>query len=304
MKKSIRAIDGVVFLDKPTGMTSRLAVFRVRRAFKAEKAGHTGSLDPLATGMLPICFGEATKFSDYLLGARKTYYVEAQLGICTDTGDAQGTILQQNNVDENALTQLDSQIEKFKGEIQQIPPMYSAVKFQGQALYKFARKGETIERQARRVTIYSIKRLPLTNATQFALEVYCSKGTYIRTLVEDIGNALGCGAHVTALRRLQVDNYSKEDMLSLDVLEQLAKYGKWLELEKLLLPITLLVDHLPKAVVNEEQSKRLCYGMSVKYDHPLPLGRVQLITDTGEFLGIGEMQENHYIGPKRMRREK
>ena len=298
--KLVRAISGLLLLDKPQGITSQRAVTKVKHAFQAEKAGHTGSLDPLATGMLPICLGEATKFSSYLFDASKTYYVVAQLGVRTDTGDAEGNIIEQKSVDAQMLAQLDTVIKKFQGVIQQIPPMYSAIKFQGQPLYKLARKGEVIERPPREVTIYNLTRCVVAEPTQFALEVTCSKGTYIRTLIEDIGNVLGCGAHVTVLRRLQVDNFRADKMLSLEDITALAEEGKLTELDALLFPSTTLVSHLPTLIVDEQQGNRLEQGMPIKVDTILAENCVQIITVAGSFLGIGEMRAEGLLAPKRL----
>lgn len=292
-----RAINGVIFLDKPSGITSHTAVKRIKRIFNAEKAGHTGSLDPLATGMLPICLGEATKYSDYLFNARKVYYVEAQLGIRTTTGDSQGDIIEQTPIPDNALARLESLLPQFTGEIEQIPPMYSAIKVQGQPLYKLARQGKAIPRAPRKITIDKISLEAIKNPTQFALTVTCSKGTYIRTLIEDLGNTLGCGAHVTVLRRTQVGDYNENQLITLETLSEIETQS---ERDQQLHPMNLLVDHLPKIILTTDQAHRIRQGMYIHLTTPQEQGRTQIITEVGEFLGIGEVQEGNLLAPKRL----
>lgn len=304
LKKNRRNISGVFFLDKPGGFTSQQALYRVKRAFRALKAGHTGSLDPLATGMLPVCFGEATKYADYLLSATKVYEVTAQLGTRTTTGDIDGKVLEQLPVTESQLEAVDDTIKSFLGSIIQIPPMYSAVKFQGTPLYVFARHGEEVERIPRETTIFSIERLESDQQDHIALRVSCSKGTYIRTLVEDMGNALGCGACVLRLRRTQVGDYTPEYMIPLDEVEKMAEQGDLSTLDSFLKPMTLLVDYLPIATVDKEGEQRIKYGMvspavfsSIDSDHD---NKFQIVTEAGEFLGIGQRNERGYLAPKRL----
>lgn len=300
--KSARSINGLLLVDKPQGFSSQKIVSKIKYLFKAEKAGHTGTLDPLATGMLPICLGEATKFSHYLLNAQKTYYVVAQLGVRTDTGDTEGEVIAESSVSTSMLQQLDETLKKFLGVIQQVPPMYSALKFQGQPLYKLARKGQIIERTPREVTIYSLQRIPVDNDTQFALEVTCSKGTYIRTLIEDIGNTLGCGAHVTVLRRLQVDNLSANNMITLSSIEALENEKDYAVMDKQLLPLTTLIEHLPSVKVSNQHGKRLLQGVTVPTELSILDSHVQIITESGIFLGIGEIQADGMLTPKRLMR--
>ena len=297
-----RHISGVILLDKPQGITSQQAVTRVKRAFQAIKGGHTGSLDPLATGMLPICLGEATKFADYLLSAKKTYTVIAQLGICTNTGDAEGEIINQHPVTPEHLQQIEHVLPQFQGTISQIPPMYSALKHQGKPLYRLARSGITIERPPRSVTIYDMQQLPHSISDQFALTVCCSKGTYIRSLIEDIGAALGCGAHVKELRRLAVDIYSCEQMISLDKIQSCATENFPEAVDKLLMPTTTLVHYLPKAIIAEDVVPRLQQGVTVSatFDN-LPEGEiVQVFSQHAVFLGIGKTVGNDKVAPKRL----
>ena len=223
VKRVRRQVNGVLVLDKPRGMSSNQALQKVRWLLNAEKAGHTGSLDPLATGVLPLCFGEATKFSQYLLDADKGYETLAQLGVTTTTGDAEGEVLERRPV---ALTaeQIEAALQEFRGPIQQIPPMYSALKKDGQPLYKLARAGEVVEREARSVTIARLELLAW-HGEQLRLAVDCSKGTYIRTLVEDLGQQLGCGAHVAELRRTQAGPFDLSQTVTLETLERLHGEG-------------------------------------------------------------------------------
>ncbi|WP_373820062.1 tRNA pseudouridine(55) synthase TruB, partial [Glaesserella sp.] len=220
-RKKGRDVHGVFLLDKPQGVSSNDIMQKVKRLFQANKAGHTGALDPLATGMLPICLGEATKFSQFLLDADKRYLVTAKLGERTDTSDADGQIVQTRDVsvtEQEILSALDS----FRGEIMQVPTMFSALKHQGKPLYEYARAGITIEREARPITIFELKFVEY-QVPYLTLEVHCSKGTYIRTLVDDLGESLGCGAHVVMLRRLSVANYPMDKMITIDDLQNLSE---------------------------------------------------------------------------------
>ena len=216
-----RAIDGVVLLDKPQGMTSNFALQKVRRLFAAQKAGHTGSLDPLATGVLPICLGEATKFSRYLLDADKGYYTTAKLGDIRTTSDSEGETVLLQAVPDYSDDQIQAVLDQFRGAIDQVPTMYSALKYQGRPLYEYARQGITVERSARPITIHKLELLA-RRQDELDLQVACSKGTYIRTLVEDIGQALGCGAHVSMLRRYQAGCFELADTVTFEQLEALA----------------------------------------------------------------------------------
>ena len=215
-----RLISGILLLDKPKGISSNQALQIAKQLFAANKVGHTGSLDPLATGLLPLCFGEATKFSQFLLNADKTYWVSARLGVKTNTGDAEGEIIQSRPINTDALEKLEAILASFCGTISQIPPMFSALKHKGKPLYKLARQGIVIERSPRTVQIHRLQLLDRVNENTVNLEIKCSKGTYIRTLIEDIGEALGCGAYVQELRRLGVANYLAEQMVSLEQLKE------------------------------------------------------------------------------------
>ena len=251
-------IDGVVLLDKPCGMTSQSAVTSVKRLLHADKAGHTGTLDPMATGLLPICLGEATKYSQDLLDADKKYQARLRFGIQTDTGDAQGQVIAEKStaeVTDNAMAKslIDGILPQFMGEIEQVPPMYSALKRDGKPLYEYARAGVEIERESRRITIYSITVLDVS-WPEIALEVHCSKGTYIRVLAEDIGHALGCGAHLIGLRRTMVGHLSLDRALTLDGICDMAPQ---------VLPVDALLQSLPELTVDDHQAKRLEMGQRV-----------------------------------------
>ncbi len=251
-------IDGVVLLDKPSGMSSQSAVTSVKRLLHAEKAGHTGTLDPMATGLLPVCLGEATKYSQDLLDADKAYLAQLRFGIQTDTGDAQGQIIAEKSTAEvvdnvMAKTLIDAILPHFIGDIQQVPPMYSALKRDGKPLYEYARSGIEIEREARRITIYSIKLLNVQWPV-IDIEVHCSKGTYIRVLAEDMGHALGCGAHLIGLRRTMVGHLSLAQSASLESLQHSAPQ---------ILPVDALLQTLPELTVDDIQAKRLEMGQRV-----------------------------------------
>lgn len=298
MSQNKRAIDGILLLDKPTGCSSNAALQRAKRLFQASKAGHTGSLDNLASGLLPICFGEATKISGFLLNADKVYTTVCALGATTTTGDAEGEIIATRPVENFNLAQIETVVHNFIGEIQQVPPMYSALKHQGQPLYKLARKGQTIERQARTVSIYAININAMTETT-LTLTVHCSKGTYIRTLVEDIGQVLGCGAHVTVLRRLQVGNY--QQMFNFEQLEHILMQEGMTALDRLLMPMSTALSHLPTIHLTTTQAQAIQYGQSIVNTDLSISGIVCLFTEIEQFLGIGEIvDEGQRIIPKRL----
>lgn len=288
-----REIDGILLVNKPLGSSSNHVLQKVKRRFNAKKAGHTGSLDPLATGMLPICFGEATKFSQYLLDSDKTYEVTVNLTGSTTTGDVEGEVLDNTPagaIHKIATQQLKDAIQSFVGEINQIPPMYSALKHKGQPLYKYARKGETIERKSRVVTIFSIKQLqdlPNDNG-EIKLVVHCSKGTYIRTLAEDIGRKLGCGAHTTRLHRTVVSPYQGSTMHTFEQLgigeEPSADFEK---LDALLLPMDSAISTLPKVMLDKTQTKQLSFGQPVHCDAKDEL--VRFYDEFDSFLGVGNV---------------
>lgn len=298
-KYKARHVHGVFLLDKPQGASSNQIMQQVKRLFQANKAGHTGALDPLATGMLPICLGEATKFSQYLLDSDKRYLVTAKLGERTDTSDAEGNVVQTRAVRVKTQEILTA-LEQFRGEIMQVPTMFSALKHQGKPLYEYARAGITVEREARPITIFELNFIDY-QAPYLTLEVHCSKGTYIRTLVDDLGEVLGCGAHVTMLRRLAVADYPKEAMMTLEALSDLSQKQDLALLDQHLLPIDSAIKTLPKLNLNQEQSKSIGFGQRVKFDNSQNLlGQVRLFSDENVFLGVGEVDKNNVIHPRRM----
>ena len=298
-RKRGRDIHGVFLLDKPQGMSSNDIMQKVKRIFQANKAGHTGALDPLATGMLPICLGEATKFSQFLLDADKRYLVTAKLGERTDTSDAEGQIVETRDVNVKTAEILTA-LERFRGNILQVPTIFSALKHNGKPLYEYARQGITVEREARPITIFELNFIEY-NAPYLTLEVHCSKGTYIRTLVDDLGEVLGCGAHVTMLRRTAVADYPTEKMLDWHALQSLAEQQDLSLLDALLLPMDTAVAKLPALTLNESQTQGIGFGQRVKFDNPNRLqGQVRLFSHENRFLGVAVIDENNVIRPQRL----
>ena len=298
-RKRGRDIHGVFLLDKPQGMSSNDIMQKVKRIFQANKAGHTGALDPLATGMLPICLGEATKFSQFLLDADKRYLVTAKLGERTDTSDAEGQIVETREV-KVKTPEILTALEQFRGDILQVPTMFSALKHNGKPLYEYARQGITVEREARPITIFELNFIQY-NAPYLTLEVHCSKGTYIRTLVDDLGEALGCGAHVTMLRRTAVADYPTEKMLDWHTLQSLAEQQDLSLLDALLLPMDTAVAKLPTLTLNESQAQGIRFGQRVKFNNPNSLqGLVRLFSHENRFLGVAVIDENNVIRPQRL----
>lgn len=294
-RRSWQRVDGVLLLNKPSGMTSNSALQNARRMVSAAKAGHTGTLDPLASGLLPLCFGEATKFSADLLEADKTYNAELLFGVTTDTGDAEGTVLQRRPV-EFGRCDLEAALMRFRGRISQIPPMYSALKRNGIPLYQLARQGIEVERKTREVTIYELRLLDFSgNACR--LHVSCSKGTYIRTLAEDIGNALTCGAHLTALRRVAIGPLSISDAVTLDQLSLLSEDDRasWL-----LAPDTLL-QSLPDVHLDDEAALRFSHGNPVNIAGNIKVaqGKCRVYGAT-RLLGLGEADGLGGVKPRRL----
>jgi len=301
-----RRLDGIVLLDKPRGLSSNQALQRVRRLFRAAKAGHTGSLDPLATGLLPICFGETTKIAGGLLGARKAYDTVARLGIQTDTDDADGQPLIECHVPDLSIDQIDAALRALTGHIQQRPPIYSALKRGGEPLYAKARRGETIDIEPRPVevhafTLHSAADLLDTlqgSPPQLRLRVECGSGTYVRALVRDLGNALGCGAHVAELRRLWVDPFRDMRMWTLDELRTLAERGEC-ALDACVLPTETGMLSWPRLEVTSATARRLSHGQQIAGHFPLR-GEVAIFDETGQALGLGEVNEHGTLQPKRM----
>lgn len=297
-RRQSRSVNGIILLDKPSQISSNMALQRVKRLFAARKAGHTGSLDPLASGMLPICLGEATKFSQFLLEADKRYNVTAKLGIKTTTGDAEGEVVQEKAVPTLSAEQLLQVLAKFRGEIQQVPSMYSALKHQGRPLYELARQGITVEREARTVTIHELKLLDQT-ADTFTLEIACSKGTYIRTLVEDIGELIACGAHVSNLRRLTAGAYAENEMITLPELERIAAEQDWQVLDAHLLPVDSALRAWPVVQISEAAAFYLMRGQPIISPAAPKEGMVRLLTPT-RFLGVGEILSDGRVAPRKL----
>ncbi len=300
-KNKGRNVSGVLLLDKPQGCSSNHILQKVKRLFDAAKAGHTGSLDPLATGMLPVCLGEATKISAFLLDSDKKYRFKCQLGVSTNTGDAEGEVI--DTQDASAISEQDilAVLPEFIGEIEQIPPMFSALKHNGERLYDLARKGIEVERKPRSITIYNIDYISLATDDQqriiLELEVECSKGTYVRTLAEDIAKKLDCCAHITALRRLSVGPYSGE-MITIDELIELAEDGQD-ALDACLQPIDSGVADWPDVHLGSDAAFYVRQGQPVLVPHAPTEGWVR-IYDQSHFLGLGEIQDDGLVAPRRM----
>lgn len=292
VKKTWKQVDGVLLLDKPIGLTSNTALQKARRLFSAAKGGHAGTLDPLATGLLPLCFGEATKFSADLLDADKTYEAELKLGVTTDSGDADGLVTSTSAVNVAEIDILNV-LPRFTGDIQQIPPMHSALKRDGRPLYELARKGIEVEREPRAVTIYQIDLLYFS-ADCLRLRVSCSKGTYIRVLAQDIGAVLGCGAHLTALRRTRVGELDLQQAVTLECLENLEEAGRMAHLQ----PVDALVHTLPVVTVDGESEQRFRHGNPVELPEGL-IGKIRVYAQ-GQLIGIGEPGRDGRLWPKRL----
>jgi tRNA pseudouridine55 synthase len=293
-----RDVNGILLLDKPSGMSSNAALQMVKRLFKASKAGHTGNLDPLATGLLPLCFGEATKISSFLLDSDKRYIGTCKLGVRTSTADSEGEVLETRPVGKITEQQVKEVLQRFIGQIEQIPPMYSAVKINGTPLYKLAREGKEIERKSRRVSIYEIKMLRL-KGDELEIDVHCSKGTYVRTLAEEIGAALGCGAHLSALRRTASGQFDLQQAVTLPELEHLAEDG-FEELDSLLLPPEEALSDWPMVNLSDNTAYYLQQGQAVQVPRAPTSGWVRLRRDDGKFLGIGQILEDGRVAPKRL----
>lgn len=294
-----RQLDGVLVLDKPAGCTSNEILQRVKRMYGADKAGHTGSLDPLATGVLPLCFGEATKFSQFLLDADKAYVVKAKWGEKTTTADADGEVIETCPTTGITRDTLAVVLPRFMGEIEQIPSMYSALKHQGQPLYKLARQGVEVERQARKVSIHQMDLLDC-DAQFFSLFVRCSKGTYIRNLVEDIAQAMGNLAHVVELRRTQAGAYRIEQAATLERLVAALESGGHKALDELLLPLGTSADHWPTLPLSEHTTFYLRNGHPVQVPGAPLQGWVKLVGPDQEFIGVGEILDDGKVAPRRL----
>ena len=293
-KKSLkREIDGVFLLNKPLGFSSNQALKKIQWLFNAKKAGHTGTLDPMASGLLPICIGEATKFSHRLLEANKTYIATIQLGVTTTTGDQEGEVVSQKDVVLKP-NQLEETLQKFTGDITQIPPMFSALKFEGKPLYEYARQGIEIERKSRQVTIYDIT-LKKIEESIVILEVSCSKGTYIRTLAEDIGHALGCGAYLKGLERTQTGNFQLSDALTIEAIEAMSMASR----EKTLLPVDALLEGLSSIQLTLTETEAIKKGQAIDFNGKND-NELRLYGISGQFLGVGQPDLQGRLFPKRL----
>ena len=297
MKQDKQNIHGIVLLDKATGMSSNQALQKVKLLFNAKKAGHTGSLDPLATGLLPICLGQATKISEYLLHSDKKYTTVIRLGETTDTLDSEGEVLQTKPVNVSD-SQLQAALSQFRGEIQQIPPMYSALKSQGQPLYKLARQGKVIERPARAMTVFDLQAERIDDL-HVQLQVHCSSGFYIRSLAHDLGQVLGCGAHVVKLRRTAVKQTGVDQALALDQLER-AKLESANFAEQVLLPIDSLISDMPVFTISDDQVLSLLHGKTTRADQNANSGLLRLYTARNRLFGIGQIDQSGLLKTSKM----
>jgi tRNA pseudouridine55 synthase len=297
-----RPVNGILVLDKPIGLSSNRALQVAKRLYFAAKAGHTGSLDPLATGVLPLCFGEATKFSQYLLDADKAYESTFTLGVATDTGDAEGESVATAEAGHLGEVDIERALEAFRGEIEQVPPMYSAIKQDGQPLYKLAREGVEVERKARRVVIKRLELRAFRPGDRPEADIYleCSKGTYVRSIAVDLGNALGCGAHVSALRRTMAGPFGLENSVSLTTLEALRNNGQTDEMDALLMPADIAVQGMPVVRLSESGGFYMRQGQPVMVPNAPCSGMVRVALESGEFLGVGEILDDGRVAPRRL----
>lgn len=293
-KRIKRAVSGVLLLDKPYGFSSNQALQKVKWLYQAQKAGHTGTLDPLATGVLPICLGEATKFAQHLTDENKTYVATVKFGVTTTTGDKEGDVVSQVDC-EISRAQIEQVLPQFMGEITQVPPMYSALKVNGKPLYEYARDGVELERKPRQVTIYALRVLGCADNSA-EIEVTCSKGTYIRTLGEDIGKALQAGAHLTALRRTATATYQIAHTVSIEALEQMTAEQR----DALLMPVDTAITALPKIELQDDAAYYFKQGNPVWVSGSIPPGELRIYSEAGLFLGVGFQQRDGRIAPKRV----
>lgn len=293
-KRIKRAVSGVLLLDKPYGFSSNQALQKVKWLYQAQKAGHTGTLDPLATGVLPICLGEATKFAQHLTDENKTYVATVKFGVTTTTGDKEGDVVSQVDC-EISRAQIEQVLPQFMGEITQVPPMYSALKVNGKPLYEYARDGVELERKPRQVTIYALRVLGCADNSA-EIEVTCSKGTYIRTLGEDIGKALQAGAHLTALRRTATATYQIAHTVTIEALEQMTAEQR----DALLLPVDTAITALPKIELQDDAAYYFKQGNPVWVSGIIPSGELRIYSEAGLFLGVGFQQRDGRIAPKRV----
>lgn len=295
-RKKGKEVDGILLLDKPLGISSNAALQKARYLYNAKKAGHTGSLDPLASGLLPICFGQASKVSAFLLDADKSYQCTLKLGETTSTGDREGDVINRRPVPSLDHTALPRILNRFLGEIEQIPPMHSALKHRGKPLYELARKGIEVERKPRKITIHSLDLVNVTRDT-LTLDVTCSKGTYIRTLAEDIGEAIGCGAHLAMLRRTGVSPFNGYPVYTFEQLQELADNE---QLEGALLPIDAALNDFPEMTLSDEETRRLRHGLKVSRQQIPDTPFIRLYTRTREFVGMGKRSAANELAAKRL----
>ena len=299
-----RDVSGVLAFDKPAGMTSNQAVQAVKRLYRASKVGHTGSLDPLATGVLPLCFGAATKLSQFLLNSDKRYLTEVRLGVSTGSGDAEGEVIAERAVGRLSRRQVDAALDAFRGEVEQVPSMFSAIKHQGQPLYKLARRGVEVEREPRRVTIHANELVAL-DGDALTLDIHCSKGTYVRSIVSELGEALGCGAHVTALRRTMAGPFVEADLVTFEALREADAERR---LDALLQPAWSAVRQWPIVTLTADTAYYLRQGQAVLTPHAPTAGWVRLFERgsgqeagaCGHFLGVGEILDCGRVAPRRL----
>lgn len=297
-RRRVRNISGIVVLDKANGLSSNAALQEVKRLYEANKAGHAGSLDPLATGVLPVCLGEATKVSQFLLDSDKRYRARIKLGIRTDTGDSEGSIIERNEGISVSRKAIERALTKFKGEVEQVPPMHSAIKMNGVPLYKLARKGITVEREPRLVTLYQICLVEFVNS-ELELEISCSKGTYIRTIADDLGQELGCGAHVIELRRTQAGVFTEKDSISAEELA-LEKENRGLDkIDQFLIPMDRAIQDLPEVNLPSITASHVKNGQAVLVRHLPKNGLVRMYEDE-QFIGIGSIDDDGKVAPRRL----
>jgi len=295
-KRKSRALNGLLLLDKPQGESSNKSLQKVKRIFNAAKAGHTGTLDPLATGLLLICFGRTTKISNYFLASDKQYDVVLKLGVTTDTGDADGNVLLQREADHITRPQIIAAAKQLTGNIEQIPPMYSALKYQGSRLYELARKGIEVERQARAVDVHDFEFIN-QEQDEVSMHVHCSKGTYVRTLVEDLGELLACGAHVVQLRRTSLGPFENPAMHTFEALEQLAE-NDFAQIDQLLIPTDQALADWPAISVAQELMKDIQNGHAMKVPGQPDTGNVRIYDMNQQFYGIGTIRDDGKMVPK------
>lgn len=300
-----RAVNGILVVDKPTAESSNRTLQRAKRLYFAQKAGHTGNLDPLATGVLPVCFGEATKFSQFLLDSDKAYKSTFVFGVITASGDADGDVIETRPAGKVTEAQVAEELKQFEGDIEQVPSMFSALKHNGQPLYKLARQGVEVERKVRQVTVYEIRldgfRDSEATGGQPEADVYihCSKGTYVRSIAEDLGLAIGCGAHVSQLRRVKAGPFSESQAVTVDDLESLSN-DDYQSLDAMLQPVDQALLHLPEVTLDETTAFYLLRGNAVMVPNTPKDGVVRLYSEARQLLGIGEVLEDGRIGPKRL----